>query len=235
MVAEHEPFAFAGDKRQQLLDEVLAALALQQIEAAERRNCDGHPDRDRPDQRASLPPFAISATRPMMANASWVDACTSTSTMTLAAATVPLVPRSARQRAPMKSPPICASGSSAFAASRMLRTRTHSRSDGRRFAGEQQPPADAGPGHTDGAHQHDQDDRPAGAGHRLANGAGAGPTISPMTAASPTTQTMKVIRVAVAISPHRTAIVPHAPQNNRRGGRSEATAETTGSPKRYPE
>ena len=62
-----------------------------------------------------------------MANTSWVAACISTSTMTLAAATVPRTPCSARQRAPMKSPPIWASGSSALVASRTKRNSTQSR------------------------------------------------------------------------------------------------------------
>ena len=64
--------------------------------------------------------------------------------MTLAAASVPRTPRSARHRAPMKSPPICASGNSALAPSRTKRSPTQSQSDGRCSRGNsshQPPPA----------------------------------------------------------------------------------------------
>ncbi len=66
---------------------------------------------------------------------SWLAACISTSTMTLAAAIVPRTPRSARHRAPMKSPPICASGNSAFAPSRTKRRPTQTVTDGRMSRG----------------------------------------------------------------------------------------------------
>ena len=80
----------------------------------------------------------------MMAKASWLAACISTSTMTLAAASVPRTPRSARHRAPMKSPPICASGNSALAPSRTKRSPTQSQTEGRCAGGNnshQPPPA----------------------------------------------------------------------------------------------
>src|SRR5215467_2073620 len=55
--------------------------------------------------------------------------------MTLAAASEPATPRIAKSLAPIRSPPICAAGSSTLTASRTNRSRTHVRRSGRSFGG----------------------------------------------------------------------------------------------------
>ena len=101
----------------------------------------------------------------MIAKTSWLAACISTSTMTLAAASVPRTPRSARQRAPMKSPPIWASGNSALAPSRTKRKPDAEPDRGPLLAREQQPPAAARNRHRGDAGDHHQRRGPAGADH----------------------------------------------------------------------
>src|SRR5262249_43349126 len=119
---------------------------------------------------------ATSVRRPRIANRNCVAAWMSTSTMTLAAASAPGTAYNVSKPAPMRSPPTCASGNRTLVASRTNRSTTHVRSCGRIFEGNSSHhPAPATHDKGDGARQHDEQNAPAYAGNRLANGTEAGP------------------------------------------------------------